>query len=146
MKSKSQTMLLALSLSVLVTACANNQHSQTVASQDLQHHSWELVSMDGKTLALEQHQKRPTLEVGETLMTNGSAGCNNFFGQAELKNNQFRIDKMGMTMKMCMGDAMTLERTFSQSLSEWSNITLDDNFMILTNETHTLTFRLNDQK
>ncbi len=80
------------------------------------------------------------------MMANGNAGCNNFFGQAELKDNQFRIEKMGMTMKMCIDDAMNTEQAVSQTLSDWSDITLTKDSLVLKNSNHTLTFTLKDWK
>ena len=117
-----------------------------ITAQDLQHHNWELVSIDGNDLVLEGRQTAPRLEVGEKMTANGNAGCNNFFGQAELKDNQFRIEKMGMTMKMCVGEMMDVEQAFSQTLSDWSDMTLTKDSMVLKNDVHTLTFKLNDWK
>lgn len=52
------------------------------------------------------------------ITANGNAGCNNFFGQGELNTEgQFRIERMGMTMKICMGDAMTTEQAMFNTLS-----------------------------
>lgn len=78
------------------------------------------------------------------MTANGHAGCNNFFGQGELKDNKFRIEKMGMTMKMCGEDAMNTEMTMSQVLTEWSDITLTKDSLELKNDAHTLTFTLRD--
>ncbi|MCG9596875.1 META domain-containing protein [Vibrio sp. Isolate25] len=147
MKFSPKTLLAAASLPFVMTACASNGGDvKQITAQDLQHHNWELVSIDGEAVKVENHQKKPRLEVGENLMANGNAGCNNFFGQAELKDNQLRIEKMGMTMKMCIGDVMDLERAFSQSLAEWSDVTLTDEGMVLKNDIHTLTFKLSDWK
>jgi heat shock protein HslJ len=78
------------------------------------------------------------------MTANGNAGCNNFFGQGELKDGQFRIEKMGMTMKMCPGAAMDIESTVSQTLSDWSEITVTQNGLELKGQAHTLTFELKD--
>nr|WP_319536764.1 META domain-containing protein [uncultured Vibrio sp.] len=145
MKLSLKTLVAAISLPVLMTACASNgDNVKEITAQDLQHHNWELVQIDGKNLELTERQKAPRLEIGENLTANGNAGCNNFFGQAELKDNQLRIEKMGMTMKMCVGDIMNVEKAMSATLSDWSDITLTKDGLVLKNADHELTFTLRD--
>ncbi|EJR0959246.1 META domain-containing protein [Vibrio parahaemolyticus] len=145
MKLSLKTLVTAISLPVLMTACASNGDDvKEITAQDLQHHNWELVQVDGKNIVLDENQKAARLEIGENLTANGNAGCNNFFGQAELKNNQLRIEKMGMTMKMCMEDQMKIENAITQTLSNWSDITLTKDGLVLKNADHELTFTLRD--
>ncbi|ELC9519565.1 META domain-containing protein [Vibrio alginolyticus] len=145
MKLSLKTLVTAISLPVLMTACASNGDDvKEITAQDLQHHNWELVQVDGKNIVLDEHQKAARLEIGENLTANGNAGCNNFFGQAELKNNQLRIEKMGMTMKMCMEDQMKIENAMTQTLSNWSDITLTKDGLVLKSAAHELTFTLRD--
>lgn len=145
MKLSLKTLVTAISLPVLMTACASNGDDvKEITAQDLQHHNWELVQVDGKNIVLDETQKAARLEIGENLTANGNAGCNNFFGQAELKNNQLRIEKMGMTMKMCMEDQMKIENAMTQTLSNWSDITLTKDGLVLKNADHELTFTLRD--
>ncbi|HCE2151812.1 META domain-containing protein [Vibrio parahaemolyticus] len=145
MKLSLKTLVTAISLPVLMTACASNGDDvKEITAQDLQHHNWELVQVDGKNIVLDENQKAARLEIGENLTANGNAGCNNFFGQAELKNSQLRIEKMGMTMKMCMEDQMKIENAMTQTLSNWSDITLTKDGLVLKNADHELTFTLRD--
>lgn len=145
MKLSLKTLVTAISLPVLMTACASNgDNVKEITAQDLQHHNWELVQIDGKNIELKERQQAPRLEIGENLTANGNTGCNNFFGQAELKNNQLRIEKMGMTMKMCMDDQMKIEQAMSETLTEWSDITLTKEGLMLKNDVHELTFQLRD--
>ncbi|WP_114764221.1 META domain-containing protein [Vibrio rhodolitus] len=147
MKLSLKTLLAAVSLPVLMTACASNgDNVKTITQADLQHHNWELVQIDGKAITVAEGEQAPNLEVGEKMTASGNAGCNTFFGQAELKDNQFRIEKMGMTMKMCMGEAMNIENAFSKTLSDWSDMTLTKDSLVLKNDAHTLEFKLNDWK
>ena len=144
MKLSLKTLVAAISLPVLMTACASNgDNVKEITAQDLQHHNRQLVQIDGKNIAAEERQA-PRLEIGENLTANGNAGCNNFFGQAELKDNQLRIEKMGMTMKMCMEDQMKIEKVMSETLSDWSDITLTNEGLVLKNADHELTFELRD--
>ncbi|MGP8304714.1 META domain-containing protein [Vibrio sp. YIC-376] len=145
MKLSLKTLVAAISLPVLMTACASNgDNVKEITAQDLQHHNWELVQIDGKNIELTEHQQAPRLEIGENLTANGNAGCNSFFGQAELKDNQLRIDKMGMTMRMCIGDLMSIEKAMSATLTEWSDITLTKDGLVLKSAEHELTFKLRD--
>jgi heat shock protein HslJ len=144
MKLSSKTLLAAMTLPILVTACVSNGDQMQVTEDDLQHHHWQLTHIDGQEWVKSEHYNAPRLEIGEKMMASGNAGCNNFFGQAELKNNQFRIEKMGMTMKMCIGDVMDTEQAVSQSLSDWSEVTVSENTLTLKNDVHTLTFTLRD--
>lgn len=144
MKLSSKNLLAAMALPILVTACVSNGDQVQVTADDLQHHNWQLTHIDGQEWVKSEHYDAPRLEIGEKMMASGNAGCNNFFGQAELKNNQLRIEKMGMTMKMCIGDVMDTEQAVSQSLSDWNDVTVSENTLTLKNDVHTLTFTLSD--
>ncbi|MCP3700566.1 MAG: META domain-containing protein [Aliivibrio sp.] len=142
-------LLVAVSLPILMAACASNGDNamtdDQVSADMLQHHNWQLTQVDGKDIVSSEEMETPRLEIGEKMTANGNAGCNNFFGQAELnKEGQFRIEKMGMTMKMCIGDAMTTEQAVTSTLSTWSDITLTKENLILKGQEHKLTFTLRD--
>ncbi|WP_070963076.1 META domain-containing protein [Vibrio sonorensis] len=147
MKLSSKMLLAAISLPLTLAACASSSdRAATITASDLQHHNWNLVQIDGRDIVTKEGGKSPRLEIGENLTANGNAGCNNFFGQAELKDNQLRVDKMGMTMKMCMGDRMETEQAFSATLMDWSQVMLTDQTLTLKGKTHTLTFELAEWK
>jgi heat shock protein HslJ len=139
-----------ITLPLLLTACQStgnsNTSAQMVSPTDLQHHNWSLSLIDGKPINTPENMQSPNLEIGEKMTANGNAGCNNFFGEAELENNKFRIPQMGMTMKMCVGDVMDTEMTVGSVLTDWSDITLTKDNLVLSNETHSLTFVLADWK
>ncbi|GAD79152.1 META domain-containing protein [Vibrio ezurae] len=149
----------AISSALLLSACstmtsneaAMQNHSKVeqsdilqVNESALQHHHWVLTQIDGKPLTVNEHFNAPTLEVGEKMAANGSAGCNNFFGQSELDGNNFRIEQIGATMKMCPDDVMLTEMLYLKSLAQWNQLTLTANEMQLKNAEHTLTFTLKD--
>ncbi len=138
--------LITASLPMFMAACASNHDANNQVSTDmLQHHNWQLTQIDGKDISEPEKSEEPRLEIGEKMQANGYTGCNNFFGQGELnKEGQFRIEKMGMTMKMCMGPAQTTEQAISSTLSTWSDITLTKDNLILKGQKHELTFTLRD--
>lgn len=133
-------------LPALMVGCATHKiEEKSITPTDLMHHNWVLTEIDGNLLA-DNRSEEPSarLEIGEHMKVNGNAGCNNFFGQGELANNQFKVSKMGMTMKMCPPLAMEIEQTMQKTLSQWSDISLSKNELILKNSEHTLTFELKD--
>ncbi|EKO3953408.1 META domain-containing protein [Vibrio fluvialis] len=144
MKLSSKSLLAAMAMPVLVAACASNGDDVQITATDLQHHNWQLTQIDGQDIVKNEHYDAPRLEIGEKMMASGNAGCNNFFGQAELKDNRLRIEKMGMTMKMCIGDVMDTEQAVSQSLMDWNDVTLTKDTLTLKNDVHTLTFTLRE--
>ncbi|MCG6413485.1 META domain-containing protein [Vibrio fluvialis] len=144
MKLSSKSLLAAMAMPVLLAACASNSDDVQITATDLQHHNWQLTQIDGQDIVKNEHYDAPRLEIGEKMMASGNAGCNNFFGQAELKDNRLRIEKMGMTMKMCIGDVMDTEQAVSQSLMDWNDVTLTKDTLTLKNDVHTLTFTLRE--
>ncbi|MBY7859178.1 META domain-containing protein [Vibrio fluvialis] len=144
MKLSSKSLLAAMAMPVLLAACASNGDDVQITATDLQHHNWQLTQIDGQDIVKNEHYDAPRLEIGEKMMASGNAGCNNFFGQAELKDNRLRIEKMGMTMKMCTGDVMDTEQAVSQSLMDWNDVTLTKDTLTLKNDVHTLTFTLRE--
>ncbi|MBY8288992.1 META domain-containing protein [Vibrio fluvialis] len=144
MKLSSKSLLAAMAMPVLLAACASNGDDVQITATDLQHHNWQLTQIDGQDIVKNEHYDAPRLEIGEKMMASGNAGCNNFFGQAELKDNRLRIEKMGMTMKMCIGDVMDTEQAVSQSLMDWNDVTLTKDTLTLKNDVHILTFTLRE--
>lgn len=58
MKLSLKTLVTAISLPVLMTACASNGDDvKEITAQDLQHHNWELVQVDGKNIVLDEKSK-----------------------------------------------------------------------------------------
>ncbi len=134
-------------LPLLLAACqSTGSKDPMISAQDLQHHNWVLTQIDGSPVVTPDKMQPPHLEIGENLSANGNAGCNNFFGQAEIKENKFRIAQMGKTMKMCINNVMATESTLSKVLSDWSEMSLTKDSMTLTNSDHSLTFELSDWK
>ncbi len=133
-------LLAALVLPMMLAACSTTglttKTSQPVTGTELANGSWSLVQIDNQALT----QPVPTLELATDLAANGHAGCNRYFGQAEVKDGQFRIEKMGMTMMLCPDSEMKVEQTFTQSLSDWNKVNISGDTMTMTNAKHTLTF------
>ncbi|AMG32043.1 META domain-containing protein [Grimontia hollisae] len=145
MKKMAIAMLVAPAiLAGCATNTSGNGDAMEVSQANMQHHNWVLESVDGQPLNLPEGFAAPNLEIGESFTANGHGGCNRYFGQAELKGDKFRIDKMASTMMACPEPAMKLETVMTDVLSDWSNITLTNQKLVLENGEHVLTFQLRD--
>ncbi len=102
---------------------------------------WQLESVDGTALP-EQENLKPHIRFGTDLGVTGQAGCNRFFGQAELRNKKLRIPNVGLTMMMCPPPFDDIERKVSQVITDWSDVKVEGDALILTGEEHSLTYRL----
>ncbi len=136
--------LAVFALPILLAACSSSDNAAEITPTDLQHHNWVLAKIDGEAITLPAEAKVPSIEVGEKMSANGFAGCNSYFGQAELKDGKFRVEGMGMTMMMCPDASMVTEQAVSDTLSQWSDITLTKESLILKGVEHELTFTLRD--
>ncbi|MGR5142017.1 META domain-containing protein [Photobacterium sp. DNB23_23_1] len=136
--------LAALAVPFILAACASNTESEpTIAmltNTDLASYNWVLNKVDGNDLKIVEPFQAPNLQLSADLAANGHAGCNRYFGQAELNEGKLRIEKMGMTMMACPEPAMELERVMSATLMDWSSATVAGNQLTLAGTEHTLTF------
>lgn len=136
--------LAALAVPVILAACASNTESEPttamITNTDLASFNWVLNKVDGNALELAEPFKAPNLQLSSDLGANGHAGCNRYFGQAQLNDGKLRIEKMGMTMMACPEPAMELERVMSATLMDWSTATVAGNQLTLAGTEHTLTF------
>ncbi|MDP2570774.1 META domain-containing protein [Vibrio penaeicida] len=144
MELRMKKQLALIALPVILAACTSNGDASVVTKEDLQHHHWILTQVDGQDYVKPEHSKHPNIEVGEKLTVNGFAGCNGYFGQGELKDGQFRVENMGMTMMMCSDEMMNTEQVMSDALGEWSDVTLTKDTLTLKNDKHQVTFTLRD--
>ncbi|GHA52047.1 META domain-containing protein [Photobacterium aphoticum] len=135
--------LAALVLPMMLAACAsndsNNEQAQTMTNQtDIAAQNWVLTKIDNQAISTEA--VAPNLMLSEDLNANGNAGCNRFFGQAELKDGNLRIEKMGLTMMACQGPGMEMETVVSKTLMDWSAASVSGDELTLKGQAHSLTF------
>jgi porin len=118
----------------------------TVTATDLQHHRWVLQSINGEALpATEGKGKVPELDFGEAMHVTGNLGCNQFNGQAVLRDGAFLIEAMVSTRMMCPPPWGDIELTVQTLLGSESAISLDAaKKLTLAAADTTLVFRLED--
>ena len=80
-------------------------------------------------LGVDQHI---TLEVDRnTNKVTGTSGCNNYFGQAKVNGQEFTINGVGTTRKMCADEAlMTLETDYLALLEKVVTIQQDRSIVL----------------
>ncbi|NRD73753.1 META domain-containing protein [Shewanella sp. VB17] len=99
----------------------------------VQNHEWKLIEIDGEAVS-----STATLEINHDAGISGNAGCNQFFGQSELKNNRLRVLRMGMTQMACRD--MNIERIVSSVLSDWSSVSINNSQLTLKGTEYSLTY------
>lgn len=132
--------IMLLLASMVLGACTSDAQIEPkkVNIEQLQH-NWELTHIDNIKLATVIHS---SLKIEADNKATGSLGCNLFFGQVEFTNNQLRIGKMGNTRKMCSDIENNVEMDVSQVLNRWGNVMIDDKTLIISNQKHSLTYKL----
>ncbi|MGF1724075.1 META domain-containing protein [Photobacterium nomapromontoriensis] len=140
--------LAALVLPAFLAACASNDSGSNamVNKSELVSQNWVLTKIDNKAIDTQDALSAPNLQLSADLDANGNAGCNRFFGKAELNEGKLRIEKMGMTMMACQGPEMKVEQVMSKTLMNWSAANVSGNQLTLTGTEHSLTFTRADAK
>ena len=119
--------------------------TMTPTQTELLHHHWVLEKMNGEVITMIDGSRTPTLEIGENFSIQGHTGCNEYHGQGELVENQFRVNNLAGTEKGCPPVAASLETVMNQVLSSWSEIGMTDSKrLVLKNSDHILDFALQD--
>ncbi|ENO8808325.1 META domain-containing protein [Photobacterium damselae] len=136
-------LLTVLALPMMLAACASNNvntPAKPATAAELTGQTWVLTEVDNQVLNMAEPDVAPTLELSKDLGASGHSGCNRYFGQAELKDGQLRIEKMGMTMMACPEPAMFVEGTITEALSNWSTAKVAGDTLTLQSPKHKLTF------
>lgn len=142
--------LFIVAMPFVLNACstAENMVSPTILTPaDLQHHRWVLTEINDEPVKQPENKALvSSFEVGSEMSASGLAGCNRYHGTAMIdpKTGQFKIEKMAMTMKLCIDDAMSREQAVASTLSVWSDITLDDDTLEITGDEYSLTYKLSE--
>ncbi|WP_177208002.1 META domain-containing protein [Pseudoalteromonas denitrificans] len=112
--------------------------TKTVDGDQLKHQNFKLHTIDKKAV---ETIKVVNIEFIEAMRTNGFAGCNRFFGQAIIEEGKFKVDKIGMTRKSCGTDINKIETDIIDTLSTWSDITLENDILTIKGK-HELMFKI----
>lgn len=125
----------ALALPLALTACS------TIQKSDLQHHHWNLVSINDRAVSAEI---KSDLEFGEHFRINGLAGCNRFFGDAQLEGKKLTANNLASTLMACQGDAQDVESAVINTLSQGAKLSIKEQTLELKGKEYKLVYKLAD--
>lgn len=131
--------LMAFALPIILSACSS---MSTVTQTDLQHHHWMLVSIDGVAV---NPILNSDLELGENFTIIGQAGCNRYFGEANLSaDGVLTASQLGTTMMACTEKVQVVETAVIKTLIQGAKVVNKGKMMTLVGDEHTLVYRLAD--
>lgn len=127
------------SLTAAATLLALSACSTTSSIPSLADSQWTLIGVDGQALVDNTHS---SLGFNDDLRLSGNAGCNNFFGGAEIKGDQLTADHLGVTKMACLSaDAQQLEATVLATFNQPLTLSQQGDELTLSNSEHTLTYQ-----
>lgn len=71
----------------------------------------------------------------------GNSGCNQYFGNYNLDNDNLKADPMGSTMMFCTEEIMGMEQQYLSLLESGMKISIENDFLILKTDTNQFTFK-----
>ncbi|MDL2307168.1 META domain-containing protein [Desulfovibrio sp. OttesenSCG-928-C06] len=134
--------LLVFAALAALNGCAGGKVENALMQKDLLHHNYVLETVDGEPFT--SSFKTPNLSFNEGFRV-GGAVCNNFFGQAELKDGVLKVEHMASTLMMCPDQQLnSLEATFGEMLRNGAQIRLEGDRLFLNQGGHELGYILKD--
>lgn len=135
--------LFILAAAMTLSACSLNQNPP-LKQTDLQHHRFELLSVDGHTVPAAQG-RIPEIEFGSNMHVSGKM-CNNFMGQGKLQDNVLTVKGLASTMMLCTDQNLNKwDHVISDVLNNGAAVSLKEQKLTLTQGKHTLVYRLKDR-
>lgn len=136
--------ILLLGLTAATAGCekqaANQAH--TPAMEDLIHHNYVLVSVDGQAYA--NQERVPHISFNQGFNISGAV-CNRFTGQGELVDGIVYLRNAASTKMFCVEEGLNqLETLFHEMLQKGASITLEDQRLTMSQGNHTLVYALKD--
>lgn len=136
-----KTLIMAVA-AITLSACSMNQDT-SVKQNDLQHHRFELVSVDGTPVTVSQGRK-PEIQFGQDMHVSGKM-CNGFFGKGELQNNVLTVKGMGATRMLCSDQNLNQwDQVIGDVLNKGTTVSLNKDQLVLSEGQHTLVYKLKD--
>ncbi|MGF1691993.1 META domain-containing protein [Photobacterium kagoshimensis] len=130
---------------VIIGISGCEKKAQVGFTQDDLKQSWVLTKVDGKDLQTTEPRITPNMAIDSDLKIAGFSGCNRFFGQIELTENNLKVTAMGSTKMACIqDDQATLEALVTTSLQKDNTVSLENDTLTLTSDQHILTFMPED--
>ncbi len=147
--------LFTLMSAIVLAACAskgspmNHLEVKIPTAQELEHHQYELVSINGKPFKAEKGGVIPTIEFGQNMFVSGQM-CNRYSGKVELTEQGMLRAKAGIAMtRMLCDDSVlnSLDADITELLGNGAEVVISSNgqYLRLTNPATVLEFKLADK-
>lgn len=114
--------------------------SKSITSQDLMHHNFVLMELDGKPY---KGEKEINISFNEGMRVSGAI-CNQFMGTAELAENKLVVKQMASTKMLCFEELNQMETDISFMLINGADINYDGQILILEGDGHKAVYKLRD--
>lgn len=119
-----KTRLFALIATFSLAACAATATSPAL----------ELTSLVGTSWTQGIGANAPRINFATASSVNGTGGCNNFSGKAELEGSKVTLGPLAATKKMCLGPPQHVEDAFFRALQDTRSVQLDGTQLVLLNQ------------
>ena len=113
---------------LIIGLCVGCTSTGTVTSEQLKYTQWQLSRVDGLAIP---PSFNASIGFIEALQINGFSGCNKFFGEGELDNNKFTVNKLGMTRKSCGAQLDKFEQQLLNTLKQGGQLKLQGQQLVL---------------
>ena len=116
-----------ISVSLNFSACAMNPDEPIVEAKQnaeiLSGTAWRVEDIAGQGVIDASHT---TIEFDGAGKIAGDAGCNRYFGSAEVSDTSIKVGQLGSTRKMCPQALMNQEMAFFKAIDEVTSWELAD--------------------
>lgn len=127
--------LVAISM-LVIGLCVGCVSTGTVTNEQLKHTQWQLSRVDGLAIS---PSFSASMSFIDALQVNGFAGCNKFFGEGQLEDNQLSVSRLGMTRKSCGQELDAFEQQLLQTLKQGAMIQIQSQQLVMQGK-HTYLF------
>ena len=125
--------ILTLCVAFLLTGC---QSTSQRLNNKIKFNQYQLIELDNVVLTDVAIQ----ISFSNDLRVHGFAGCNRFFGQGLITDNQFKIEQLGMSRKLCKPLINQKEELIINTLSQIASLKVEHDQLIIAGRHH-LTFK-----
>jgi heat shock protein HslJ len=135
---KLQILSIALIASIIFSSCEakfiQNSNASNEIEQTITNKTWKITLLNSEKIQGDEKDFYLKLNSNSNQLE-AKAGCNQLFGEFQIKDNFISFSKIGST-KMYCGDTMAIENSFIAILSQTSKVAIIDSskFILLTDD------------
>lgn len=135
---KFQILSIALFTSIVICSCDSSliqsSNAKNVTEQSITNKKWKITLLNSEKIQGDEKDFYIKLNSNSNQLE-AKAGCNQIFGEFEIKDNMISFSKIGSTKMYCF-DTMAIENSFIAILSQTSKVVVIDSskFILLTDD------------